>query len=85
MRSGCLGFFVRISVVVVAAIVAAASLALIASFAVSALGQPSGISGLVGTAIALGAGFGFFLAGRGIWREMTEKRQGNGRDGDAGR
>ena len=73
MRSGCLGLFVRIGAVSAAAILAAVSVALIVSFAVSALGQPSGASTVIGIAIASIAGFCFFLVGRSIWRELTEK------------
>ncbi len=73
MRSGCLGLAVRIGVVSFAATLAAVSLALIASFAVSALGQPSGATNVAGLVIACVAGLCFFLVGRTIWREMKEK------------
>ena len=87
MRSGCLSLLVRIGVVVVAAIVAAASVALIGSFAVTALGQPSGIYTVFGVVVTSVAGLCFLLVGRGIWREMTEKRpeDGGDRGPDAGR
>ncbi len=85
MRSGCLSLLVRIGVVVVAAVVAAASVALIASFAVTALGQPSGVFSVIGVVVASVAGLCFLLVGRGIWREMTEKRPDDGREsGPAG-
>jgi uncharacterized iron-regulated membrane protein len=56
-----------------AAVVAAVSLALIASFAISAVGQPSGLTNVIGVFIACVAGLCFFLVGRTIWREMREK------------
>jgi protein-S-isoprenylcysteine O-methyltransferase Ste14 len=64
---------VRIGVVAFAAFVAAVSLALLGSFAVSAVGQPSGITNVVGVLIACVAGLCFFRVGRTIWREMREK------------
>ena len=73
MRSGCLGLVFRIGAASFAAVLAAVSLALIASFAVSALGQPSGLTNIVGVIIACVAGLCFFLVGRTIWREMREK------------
>lgn len=73
MRSGCLGLVLRIGVVAFAAVLAAVSLAMIASFAVSALGQPSGLTNVIGVVIACVAGLCFFLVGRAIWREMREK------------
>lgn len=75
MRSGCLGLVVRIGVVSFAAVLAAVSLALIGSFAVSALGRPSGLTSVVGLLIASVAGFCFFLVGRSIWRELREGRK----------
>ena len=63
----------RVGVVALAAVVAAVSLALIASFAVSAVGQPSGLTNVIGVFIACVAGLCFFLVGRTIWREMREK------------
>lgn len=84
MRSGCVSLFVRIGVVVAAAVIAAGSLALIASFAVSALGQPSGFSGVIATTVAIVAGLCFVLVGRSIWTELTEKkRPEEGRDGSS--
>lgn len=80
MRSGCLGLVLRVGVVSFAAVVAAVSLALIASFAVSALGQPSGFTNVVGVIIACVAGLCFFLVGRVIWREMREKGPREERD-----
>jgi uncharacterized iron-regulated membrane protein len=80
LRSGCMGLIFRVGVVSIAAVVAAVSLALIASFAVSAVGQPSGITNVIGVVIACVAGLCFFLVGRAIWREMREKRPGDGRD-----
>ncbi len=73
MRSGCVRLILRVGVVAVAAVVAAVSLALIASFAVSAVGQPSGLTNVIGVFIACVAGLCFFLVGRTIWREMREK------------
>ena len=63
----------RVGVVAMAAVVAAVSLALIASFAISAVGQPSGLTNVIGVFIACVAGLCFFLVGRTIWREMREK------------
>ena len=63
-----------------AAVVAAVSLALIASFAVSAVGQPSGLTNVIGVIVACVAGLCFFLVGRTIWREMREKRPKGGHD-----
>ena len=63
---------VSIGVVSFAAVLAAISLALIGSFAYSALGQPSGLMSIVGILIALVAGLSFFLVGRNIWRELRE-------------
>ncbi len=82
MRSGCLGVVVSIGVVSLAAVLAAVSLALIGSFAVSALGQPSGATTVVGLMIASVAGLCFFLVGRAIWRELREgrKKPGGRRD-----
>ena len=70
----------RVGVVSFAAVLAAVSLALIASFAFSALGEPSGLTNVVGVAIACVAGLCFFLVGRVIWREMREKGPENPRD-----
>jgi putative flippase GtrA len=75
LRSGCLGLVLRIGVVSFAAVLVAVSLALIASFAVSAVGQPSGLTNVIGVVIACVAGFCFFLVGRAIWREMREKKE----------
>lgn len=75
MRSGCLGVMVSIGVVSFAAVLAAVSLALIGSFAVSALGQPSGAATVAGLLVASVAGFCFFLVGRSIWRELRGGRK----------
>ncbi len=82
VRSGCLGLIVSVGVVSVAAVLAAVSLALIASFAVSALGQPSGTTSVVGLLIASVAGLCFLFVGRNIWRELrgARKRPGERRD-----
>ena len=80
MRSGCVGLILRVGVVSMAAVVAAGSLALIVSFAVSAVGQPSGLANVVGVIIACVSGLCFFLVGRAIWREMREKSPEEGRD-----
>lgn len=74
MRSGCLGLIFRIGVVSFAAVLAAVSLALLASFAVSAIGRPSGFNNVLGVVIACVAGLCFFLVGRAIWRELREKK-----------
>jgi chromate transport protein ChrA len=60
-------------VVTIAAILAASSLALILSFAVSALGQPDGIEKIFEALLASVAGLIFFLVGRGIWRELRRR------------
>ena len=82
MRSGCLGVVVSIAVVSFAAVLAAVSLALIGSFALSALGRPSGATTVVGILIASVAGLCFFLVGRAIWRELRDgpKKPGGRRD-----
>ena len=80
MRSGCLGLVLRVGVVSFAAVLAAVSLALIASFAISALGEPSGLTNVIGVVVACVAGLCFFLVGRAIWREMREKGPGKRRD-----
>ncbi|MBA3491978.1 MAG: hypothetical protein H0T55_07865 [Rubrobacteraceae bacterium] len=73
MRSGCLSLVVRIGVVSVAAVLAALSMALILSFAISALGQPDGVERIIKVLVALAAGFAFFLVGRGIWRDLRRR------------
>ena len=73
MRSGCLELVIRVGVIALAAVLAAISLAVIGSFAVSAIGQPSGVSNVIGVVIACVAGPCFFLVGRTIWRELREK------------
>jgi uncharacterized iron-regulated membrane protein len=80
LRSGCLGLILRVGVVSMAAVVAAVSLALIASFAVSAVGQPSGLTNVIGVIVACVAGLCFFLVGRTIWREMRERSPEDGHD-----
>lgn len=70
MRSGCLSLVVRVGVVSVAAALAALSMALILSFAISALGQPDGVERIIKVLVASAAGFVFFLVGRGIWRDL---------------
>ena len=80
MRSGCLGLVLRVGVVSFAAVLAAVSLALIASFAISALGEPSGLTNVIGVVIACVAGLCFFLVGRAILREMREKGPEKRRD-----
>jgi hypothetical protein len=70
VRSGCLSLVVRVGVVAVAAVLAALSIALILSFAVSALGQPDGIESIIKVLVASAAGLVFFLVGRGIWRDL---------------
>ncbi len=73
MRSGCLSLVVRVGVVSVAAVLAALSMALILSFAISALGQPDGVERIIKVLVALAAGFAFFLVGRGIWRDLRRR------------
>ncbi len=73
MRSGCLSLVVRVGVVSVAAVFAALSVALILSFAVSALGQPDGVERLFKVLVACAAGVAFFVVGRGIWRDLRER------------
>lgn len=75
MRSGCLGVVVSIGVVSFAAVLAAVSLILIGSFALSALGQPSGATTVVGLLLASVACLCFFLVGRVVWRELREERE----------
>jgi hypothetical protein len=70
LRSGCFSLVVRVGVVSVAAVLAALSTVLILSFAVSALGQPDGVVKIIKVLVASGAGFAFFLVGRGIWRDL---------------
>ncbi|HEX6710275.1 MAG TPA: hypothetical protein VF068_08070 [Rubrobacter sp.] len=65
----------RVGVVSVAAVLAALSSALILSFAVSALGQPDGPEKIFKVLVATAAGFGFFLVGRGIWRDLRVQRK----------
>jgi hypothetical protein len=91
VRSGCLSLVVRVGVVSVAAVLAALSTALILSFAVSALGQPDGPEKIFKVLVASAAGFGFYLVGRGIWRDLRvqrklarleeDKEQGSAEDG----
>jgi hypothetical protein len=64
---------VRVGVVSVAAVLAALSMALILSFAISALGQPDGVERIIKVLVALAAGFAFFLVGRGIWRDLRRR------------
>ena len=73
MRSGCLGLVVRVGVVSVAAVLAALSMALILSFAISALGQPDGVERILRVLVASAAGFAFCLVGRGIWRDLRRR------------
>jgi uncharacterized membrane protein YccC len=58
----------------VAAVFAALSVALILSFAVSALGQPDGAGNIFKVLLACAAGAAFVLVGRGIWRDLRERR-----------
>ena len=57
-----------------AAVLAAVSIALILSFAVSALGQPDGVERIFMVVVACGAGLAFFLVGRVIWRDLRKAR-----------
>jgi hypothetical protein len=68
-----LSLVVRVGVVSAAAVLAAASTALILSFGVSALGQPEGIERIFKVVVATAAGFAFFLVGRGIWRDLRRR------------
>lgn len=74
MRSGCLSLVARVGVVAIAAVLAALSMALILSFAVSALGQPDGVERIITVLVASAAGLVFFLVGRGIWRDLRSGR-----------
>ena len=74
MRTGCLSLVVRVGVVSVAAVLASLSTVVILSFAVSALGQPDGVEKIIKVLVALAAGFAFFLVGRGIWRDLRQRR-----------
>ncbi len=56
-----------------AAVFAALSLALIVSFAVSALGQPDGAERIIKVLVACVAAAAFFVVGRGIWRDLRER------------
>jgi uncharacterized membrane protein YccC len=69
-----LSLVVRIGVVSVAAVFAALSVALILSFAVSALGQPDGAERIIKVLVACAAAVAFFVVGRGIWRDLRERR-----------
>jgi hypothetical protein len=69
-----LSLVVRVGVVSVAAVFAALSVALILSFAVSALGQPDGAERIIKVLVALAAAAAFFVVGRGIWRDLRERR-----------
>jgi hypothetical protein len=69
-----LSLVVRVGVVSVAAIFAALSVALILSFAVSALGQPDGAERIIKVLVACAAAVGLFVVGRGIWRDLRERR-----------
>ena len=73
MRSGCLSLVVRVGVVSIAAVLAALSMALILSFAISALGQPDGVERIIRVLVASAAGFAFFLVGRSIWRDLRRR------------
>jgi hypothetical protein len=73
VRSGCLSLVVRVGMVSVAAVLAALSMALIISFAISALGQPDGVERIIKVLLASAAGFAFFLVGRGIWRDLRRR------------
>lgn len=74
MRSGCLSLVMRVGLVSVAAVCAALSVALILSFAVSALGQPDGTERIFKVLMACAAGIAFIVVGRGIWRDLRERR-----------
>jgi hypothetical protein len=63
----------RVGLVSVAAVFAALSVALILSFAVSALGQPDGTERIFKVLMACAAGIAFIVVGRGIWRDLRER------------
>ncbi|MDQ4127710.1 MAG: hypothetical protein M3151_07165 [Actinomycetota bacterium] len=84
MRSGCLSLVLRVGVVAVAAVFAALSVALLLSFAVSALGQPEGAERILKVTVASVAGLSFFLIGRGIWRDLRPGRQAAGPEEEGG-
>jgi hypothetical protein len=73
LRSGCLSLVVRVGVVSVAAILAALSMVVLLSFAVSTLGQPDGVEKIIKVLVASAAGIAFFLVGRGIWRDLRRR------------
>jgi hypothetical protein len=60
-------------VVSVAAILAALSMVVLLSFAVSTLGQPDGVEKIIKVLVASAAGIAFFLVGRGIWRDLRRR------------
>ncbi|HWI46582.1 MAG TPA: hypothetical protein VNT12_10455 [Rubrobacter sp.] len=64
---------VRVGVVSVAAILAALSMVVLLSFAVSTLGQPDGVEKIIKVLVASAAGIAFFLVGRGIWRDLRRR------------
>jgi hypothetical protein len=68
-----LNLVARVGAVSVAAVLAALSVAVIFSFAVSALGQPDGVERIIKILVASAAGFAFFLVGRGIWRDLRRR------------
>jgi hypothetical protein len=81
MRAGCLSLVVRVGVVSVAAVLAALSMVIILSFAVSALGQPDGVEKIIKVIVASAAGFAFFLVGRGIWRDLRRRSSAEPEEG----
>jgi len=68
-----LSLVARVGAASVAAVLAALSMAVILSFAVSALGQPDGVERIIKILVASAAGFAFFLVGRGIWRDLRRR------------
>jgi len=68
-----LSLVVRVGVVSVAAILAALSMVVLLSFAVSTLGQPDGVEKIIKVLVASAAGIAFFLVGRGIWRDLRRR------------
>jgi len=81
LRAGCLSLVVRVGVVSVAAVLAALSMVIILSFAVSALGQPDGVEKIIKVIVASAAGFAFFLVGRGIWRDLRRRSSAEPEEG----
>jgi len=68
-----LSLVARVGAVSIAAVLAALSMAIILSFAISALGQPDGVEKIIKVLVASAAVLAFFLVGRGIWRDLRRR------------